>query len=288
VLPGAADFMRAIEFTKVESIGNDFVLVDADAFPSDRDLRAFVVGACARRLGIGSDGLLALRKGPGPGELDLRMFNPDGTEDFCGNGLRCAARYAVDRGWVGGEFVIHHLGRDVEVSTACDLVSTTIGVATFEPTHVPLAASKELFDGCLDVAGETLTVSALSTGSTHTVIFVDALPSDARFLALSPLIENHELFPQRTSVIWTQHVGDLSLRLRIWERAVGETLGCGSGSSAAAAVLARKLGRGGTVQVESRGGTVRVSMEDWRSPITVAGTARVVYTGEWPIATDAT
>jgi diaminopimelate epimerase len=211
------------------------------------------------------------------------MFNPDGSEDFCGNGLRCAARYAADHGWVGNEFAIHHFGRRVQVSVSGERVSTTLGVATFNPRDIPLARDSELFEGELSVGGEKLTVSSLSTGSAHTVIFVDALPDDERFFALSPLIETHELFPERTSVIWAQQVSPMALRLRIWERAVGETLGCGSGSSAAAAVLVRKLGRGGEVTVENPGGTVQVSMGDWRSPITISGKAREVYVGEWEL-----
>jgi diaminopimelate epimerase len=272
--------MSGTPFTKVQSIGNDFVLIDLHAFGTDEELKAFVVKACERRFGVGSDGLLALGKAETPGELVLRMFNPDGTEDFCGNGLRCGARYAIDRGWVDREFTIRHLGRQVHVAADGKSVATTLGQASFAPNDVPLAAgSAELFEGSLDVAGERLIVSAVSTGSTHTVVFVDELPNDSRFFALSPLIEHHELFPARTSVIWTQVVSDRRLKLRIWERGVGETLGCGSGSSAAAVAHFRRLGRGGLVEVDNRGGTVTVSMADWRDAITITGEADEVYSG---------
>lgn len=273
--------MRSIPFVKAQSIGNDFVLIALDAFASDSDLVAFTIRACERRFGIGSDGLLALGKGPGADRLTLRMFNPDGSEDFCGNGLRCAARYALDNRWIGDRFTIHHLGREVTVCASGEMIATELGLAVYDPSQVPLAEGlPEQFEAPLDVAGETLIVSALTTGSTHTVIFVDQLPDDARFSALSPLIENHEAFPHKTSVIWTQRVAERKLKLRIWERAVGETLGCGSGSSAAAAAYFRKTGLSGSVEVVNPGGAVTVSMADWRAPITISGRAQVVFGGQ--------
>src|SRR5688572_28569977 len=127
VLAGAAAGVRAAEpahrrtgegipIAKVESVGNDFVLVEKGDLPfkDEESLRLFAIKVCERRFGVGSDGLLVIAPNTEhrtPNTISLRMFNPDGTEDFCGNGLRCAAQYAHEKGWVGDEFTIDHQGR---------------------------------------------------------------------------------------------------------------------------------------------------------------------------------
>jgi diaminopimelate epimerase len=115
---------------------------------------------------------------------------------------------------------------------------------------------------------------------------VDKLPDDARFFRVSPQIETHALFPERTSVLWTRVEGPDQLRLRIWERGVGETLGCGTGACAAV-VLARaqaKIAGAGEVTVASKGGALRVSWPGGvDDPVTLIGPAEIVFTGTWPL-----
>lgn len=127
--------------------------------------------------------------------------------------------------------------------------------------------------------------SALSTGSTHVVILTDHLPDEESFLSVSPKIEVDPLFPIRTSVIWAEETAEDSLRLLIWERGVGETFGCGTGATAAAADYMRRKGRGGTVSVTSKGGTLRVSASSWDSILTLEGQAEIVYRGRFPLQT---
>ena len=266
----------------MESIGNDFVLVTQNDLGSQLDsavLERLAIQACTRRWGVGSDGLLVVDRAPGG--VTMRMFNPDGTEDFCGNGLRCAARFAVDSGWVGTEFQIEHLREMVPVKVSGDRIETIISPASFDPLRVPLLHSVgELFQSeiFLERIDKQLRISSLTTGSTHTVLFVDRLPSDEEIQVVGPALEHHPFFPKRTSVIWAVIEGE-SLRIRIWERGAGETLGCGTGSSAAAAVFCRIRGRGGIVEVRNRGGTVIVEMESWDSPIRLSGSAHLVFQG---------
>lgn len=266
--------MSGLPFAKVQSLGNDFVLVHYDDV-AGMDLSTLALDLCRRHFSVGADGLLVL--GRDGGQLTLRMFNPDGTEDFCGNGLRCAAWYAHENGWIGNETTIHHHGRDVAVRIDAEgHVETTLGTASFAPADIPLEG-RELFEGPLPVGGETLTVSALSTGTAHTVIFVDELPEDERFFHLSPLIEHHPWFAERTSVMWAKIEGPDRIRLRIWERGAGETLGCGTGSAATAAAYLRREGRGGKVTVVNPGGTVTMQMASWDAPIVAIGKAQTVY-----------
>jgi len=313
-----------IPFWKLQSIGNDFPLVHLEEMGSalafrerahaaeaaeivppqstkecsvtpdqtplaetgglDTFLSELSIAICDRRFGVGGDGLLAV--GMEEGTVRLRMFNPDGTEDFCGNGIRCAAVHAHALGWVGTTFTIRHLDREIPVEIGEGRVRTIIGVADYRSEKVPHTAIGQLYNSTIWSgmdSGMPLSIfgSALTTGSTHTVIPTAALPDQETFESVSPKIERSPLFPDRTSVIWAQETGDNQLQLLIWERGVGETLGCGTGASAAAANYLRGKGRGGTVEVTSKGGTLRVSMDSWSAPITVEGVAERVFQGEF-------
>ncbi len=272
-----------LRFWKVQSIGNHFPLVLASEY--DGDLSELAIMMCRDHFGVGGDGLLVV--GTGGTDLTLRMFNPDGTEDFCGNGLRCAARFGFDQGMVGASFNILHLGRTVPVTVEGTLIKTVIGTASYDPKDVPTIIAGELFDETIFAARDSdwsvvLAGSALSTGSTHVVLPVGSLPDDEGFRAISSRLEVDPRFPQRTSVIWAARDGE-ALSIRIWERGVGETLGCGTGSSAAAVDWMRRRKRGGRIEVRNPGGTVWVSADTWSSPITLEGEAITVFQGEFPI-----
>lgn len=287
-----------ISFTKMESIGNDFVLVHMDDV-AEEELPQLARNVCRRHFSVGSDGLLAL--GVENGTLTLRMFNPDGSEDFCGNGLRCAAIYAFSEGWAGKDALIRHHGRVVHTQLIEDgFVRTWFDAASFEPAAVPFetlaissyvdakredhgpsapSSSKELFLAPLRLDHRTVEISAVSTGSTHTIIFTEELPSDEEFERVGPAIECHPLFPERTSVIWVKEVGPGDLSIRIWERGAGETRGCGTGSAAAAVVYARASDFSGLITVRNPGGVVRVALPDWRGPYTTEAPAHIVFKG---------
>ncbi|MDR3689411.1 MAG: diaminopimelate epimerase [Fimbriimonas sp.] len=276
-----------LPFWKLQSIGNDFVLIHLDDLKVEADLDGalaqLAIRACNRRFGIGSDGLLAVSMSGS--DVLMRMFNPDGTEDFCGNGLRCAAFHCHGAGWVGTAFTMRHLGREIAVTVDGSKVTTNIGGADYDPARVP-QKNGELFNqtvwsGMDSGMPLSLFGSALTTGSTHVVIPTSCLPDDDSFRSISPKIETDPLYPQRTSVIWSQEIEPMKLKIRIWERGVGETLGCGTGSSAAAADYLRRKSKGGSVEVVNPGGSVTVSMDAWYTPITVEGIATEVYQGKF-------
>jgi diaminopimelate epimerase len=260
-----------VPFWKLEAIGNDFVVVEGGVIPESA-YADFAQFACQRRWRIGSDGLLVVS--PFEDGLLMRMFNPDGSEDFCGNGLRCSARFGEAQGWVGGSFVQWHGGIAIETELQGRLVRTTLGVPTYEPAKVPHCGASALVDAVIgDVIG-----SAISTGSTHLVIPVQEPISEADFQRLGPMLECDPLFPERTSVIWARPMSLEELEIRIWERGVGETLGCGTGASAAAVDDMRRRG-GSSRIVHSRGGQVTI---DWNGPgerVAITGEAKVVFAG---------
>ena len=283
--------MSTIAFWKVESIGNDFVLVHQDDVNArangdvEKFLSALAIAASERRFGVGSDGLLLVA--PDGKDVRLRMFNPDGTEDFCGNGLRCAAIHATAQGWVSDRFVIHHHGVDVP-TTVCGegCIETQLAPASYRPEDIPVAFTQDpekTFKRKPLWQGLDLDASSLTTGSTHTIVWVDELPGDEEFHHLGPRIENDAQFPQRTSIIWAREATPMKLEIRIWERGAGETLGCGTGASAAAVDYMRRKNVSGSVEVKSKGGSVVVAAKSWDAPLLVRGTARELFKGNYSL-----
>jgi diaminopimelate epimerase len=265
-------------FVKMHGAGNDFVVVEGEW----EDWAALAPDLCDRRAGAGADGILVALPSA-TADVRMRMYNPDGTEDECGNGLRCLALYALRRGLVRepgfrvqtlagvrGVRVEDREGREARVTT-------DLGRASLSPASIPALTDREdLLGFALPVGDETLEAHSLSTGTAHTVVF--ETPDAERFRRLSPRIEHHPMFPERTSVLWTEVTGSDSVRVRIWERGVGETLACGTGAAAVAAA-AHLAGRTGPrVAVTSRGGTLEVVVGEKLS-LTLTGPAAFVYEG---------
>jgi diaminopimelate epimerase len=283
-----------LPFTKMQAVGNDFVVVEEAMWPADTDWSAAAIRLCDRHFGVGADGLLVV----GPSEVAnvrMRMFNPDGTEDMCGNGLRCVIAFGVEQGNIPGSgyaetitgriyYTYGHGNLDVPNN-----IATVLGAPKFAPADLPMRADgmDRVIGYPLPLAsGERLTVSVVSTGTTHTVIWVDELPDDDRFLSVSPAIENHPVFPARTSVLWVKPEGPTTAFVRIWERGAGETLGCGTGA-AAVAVLGIEEGRFSRdavlIRVRSKGGVLDAGYypNNAEEPVLLVGAAHIVFAGTW-------
>ena len=278
---------RPLEFTKMQGVGNDFVLIDGRHYPEE-DWEAVAVTLCARRTGVGADGLLVLEETE-QADIRMRMFNPDGSPDVCGNGLRCVVRYAVERGIIAQDRlqVMTLAGvRSAQVNrdSLGQIHTVTVGMGQpwFEPACIPMYVHQErVLNFPLKLSSEaTLPITALSTGSTHAVTFVEVLPDDALFFSVSPLVENHPLFPDRTSLMWCVVESPTRLRIRIWERGAGETWGCGTGACAAAvaAILHGYSPANTPITIASRGGELQIQWQPGDS-IAMTGPAAVVFEG---------
>jgi len=270
-------------FVKMQGVGNDFVLLDLRQSAPDRDWSEVARKLCDRHFGVGADGLLLITSSA-VADFGFRMFNPDGTEDFCGNGLRCAVRYVSDQhtGVPGGFTVETVSGVRAARRLPCSevpLIEVEMEAPAFEPSRIPVDTSLErVVDYPLALPDAALQITAVSTGSTHSVTFVDRLPDDHTFFRISPLVENHPMFPARTSLMWVKVVDRDSLQMRIWERGAGETLGCGTGACAAM-VAARLHGYvGDAARVRSRGGELTVRWSG-KGPVLLIGPAEYVFTG---------
>ncbi|NLC56062.1 MAG: diaminopimelate epimerase [Armatimonadetes bacterium] len=271
-----------MRFWKVQAAGNDFILFDRRCEPEE-DWAALAPRLCNRHTGVGSDGLLILLPSA-RADYRVRMFNPDGSEDFCGNGLRGVGRYLHAAGIFAGDtlsletFSGERRLRYLPRPGGAPEITVNMGAPVWNAAAIPARAPADPVIGVpLQVAGVELTVTSLSTGTAHTVIFTEELPEDALFFAASPAIEHHPWFPERTSVLWCRVEAPDRLRLRIWERGVGETLACGTGVCAAAAAARHHGLAGDSVRVFCPGGEFEVTREG--EALWLRGPAEIVFSG---------
>jgi diaminopimelate epimerase len=256
-----------LRFVKMHGLGNDFIVVDDRGLLWDFDPDA-VRWLCDRHFGVGADGLILVRPADdGRSDFFMLYYNSDGTTaEMCGNGIRCFAKWLVDRSLVDGDtLTVQTLGgaKTIEVERCEDGTMALARVDMGEPV-LDLAAVPAKLDGMtavdypIETAAGTVNVTIVSMGNPHAVIWVDDVDT-AAVDTIGPLVENHPAFPRKTNVEFAQALPDEHrIRLRVWERGVGETLACGTGACAAlvASVLGGRTTR--TVTVELPGGELRV------------------------------
>jgi len=277
-----------IEFVKMHVAGNDFLVVES-THPG-LDWPAAARALCARRFGVGSDGLMVIELGGGE-RPSVRMFNPDGSEDVCGNGMLCVAVFLREKGAVeDDEFAVNSLDGPKVVRLearegGAPAARINMGRARFDPRLIPALCDKPaIINHPLDAGGAAFEISALTTGTSHAIIFADALPDDGYFFKWAPRIECHPMFPRRTSVTWAVVASRDRVVTRVWERGgVGESLSCGTGACAVAAVTSRLKLTGPRVVVCSRGGELTVET-DKNGHMWLGATPQTVFTGRAPLS----
>ncbi len=255
-----------INFTKMHGAGNDFIVFEAPAgapLPDAHQLRRLA----DRHTGIGFDQALILQAPVRPGtDAFYRIFNSDGIEvEQCGNGVRCLAALVHGSRKMNGEGLAHPgLTLDspagvIQAKIQADgLVAVDMGAPNFDPASLPFDAPAPASAYRLDAGGESVEIGVVSMGNPHAVLRVPSVGS-APVERLGPIIESHPRFPKRVNVGFMEVVSRSHIRLRVYERGVGETLACGTGACAAVA-LGRRLGLlDEEVRVSARGGELRVN-----------------------------
>lgn len=276
-----------MRFAKLESLGNDFILIELDETP--RDFGAFVRAICDRKRGVGADGVLLTLPGDADVAARVEIWNADGSEAaISGNGVRCAAR------WLASRRAVADRSReadavDVVISTRAARLAVRVprardggirvplGEPRFEPAKIPMRVEGERFvEAKLD--GVPIAVTALSVGNPHAVLFVDGPVAASR---LGPIVESHPAFPERTNVEFVRVAAPDRLIVVVWERGVGPTASSGTGAAAAfaAAVVTGRASRRATVEME--GGSIAVGWDE--GGVWTEAPAREVFAGEWPL-----
>jgi diaminopimelate epimerase len=268
-----------IRFSKMHGSGNDFMVVRWPAglpVPSREQVRRWA----DRRLGVGFDQLLlVMESAPGQNETAYRIFNHDGGEvEQCGNGARCIAQFLCHE--TDSRLRLRSLGGLVEAHVeGGGRVSVNLGEPNFDPASLPFRAEAPSDRYRLVVAGEEVDFGAVSLGNPHAVIAVDSVER-APVGILGPELATHGDFPQGVNVGFAEFVDRGHIRLRVYERGVGETLACGTGAAAAVAV-GRRWGRlAESVEVGLAGGVLTVRWPGPGSPLWQTGPTTKVYEGQ--------
>lgn len=271
-----------VPFTKMQALGNDFIVIDARKGPLAPTPFAFLSKKlCYRRFGIGADQMLVLENSK-TADYKMLIFNADGSEvEMCGNGIRCLAKYIWDRGLSRKKVLsIETLAGIIKPAMAGDgMVRVDMGRPVLSPKLIPVNMEGEaVIDRPLQIEDRKFLITCISMGNPHAVIFVDSV-ADFPVSYYGPKVENHPLFPRRTNVEFVEVINGNEIGMRVWERGTGETLACGTGASAAAVAANLKGLTGKKVTVHLTGGDLFI---EWAADnhVYMTGPAEEVFVGE--------
>ena len=271
-----------LKFTKMQGVGNDFVVIDAvrqNISLSPEQIRYLA----DRHFGVGCDQLLLVEKPTIPNvDFRYRIFNADGGEvEQCGNGARCFVRFVHDQQLTTKNEILVETARGIIRPRLENdgQVTVDMGAPRFMPADIPFVATEQALSYDLDVGAAEVVIGAVSMGNPHAVQIVDDVDS-APVAEQGPLIEHHTRFPQRVNAGFMQVVDAHRIRLRVYERGTGETLACGTGACAAA-VTGIQLGKlASPVTVAMRGGELTIRWAGDNNSVLMTGPAVTVFEGE--------
>lgn len=283
-----------IPFTKMQATGNDFILLNfledgPELSPS------LIRQMCERRTGIGADGIIIICSSE-HADFQMRIFNSDGSEgEMCGNGISCFSMLVSDLCLIDNS-------NEITIETKAGIIKTrhlqmegkkagvkvNMGFPIFNKNLIPMLGDGDYaFDEGILIEDTTFKVSSILMGVPHTILYtenIDKLKSE-EFRRVGKSIEECKYYPRKTNVMFTEIINKHHLKIKPWERGAGETLGCGTGSCAAA-VISIMTGRSqNPVKVENPGGILHVEWEDGK-PVYMTALADIVFTGVWEMESD--
>ncbi len=292
-----------MDFTKMQGLGNDYVYVDCFR-QQVNDPQRLAVQISDRHFGVGSDGLILICPS-NAADVKMRMFNADGSEaQMCGNGIRCLAKYVYDHKLVppGHEFSVPGqetfsaslrietgrgiltVGLETDGNDNAARICVNMGQPILKASEIPVAIDAEqVVDIALPIDEQELSMTCVSMGNPHAVFFCEDL--DAIDLTyIGPLLEHHDLFPQRINVHFVKPDSPREFTMRTWERGSGITLACGTGACACAVagVLIGRCQR--LVRAHLPGGDLDLNWSDTDNCVYMTGPAQEVFQGTWPDA----
>lgn len=276
-----------MKFTKMQGIGNDYVYVDCfqETVSNPGEIAKFVSD---RHFGIGSDGLI-LVKPSDVADCEMDMYNMDGSQGaMCGNGIRCVAKFAYDKGIVNKKNIsvatksgIKYLELTVKngkVST----VKVNMGSPVLNAKTIPVVSEKEqVINEPLEVDGSVYHITAVSMGNPHAIVYMDDV-ENLDIAKIGPLFENHIDFPDRINTEFVKVIDRHTLQMRVWERGSGETLACGTGACAVAvaSTLNGLVDEDVPITVKLLGGDLKILWNRQENLVYMTGPATTVFEGE--------
>jgi len=290
-----------MKFTKMEGCGNDYVYVDARE--RNEDWSSLARAISNRHFGVGSDGLILLEVSHNA-NLKMTMFNADGSEGrMCGNGIRCLAKFAIDREIVEKELDSITVETLSGIRTVVPIrengvvigARVSMGKPILKPAEIPVTVASNLgrfvgdarVDYPLYVRGKELALSFVSMGNPHAVLFLEEPVEEFPLHEIGPYVEHHPMFPEGVNFEIVNIIGPSKMRARVWERGSGETMACGTGACAigvAASVLdIKQYNDVETIEplmVSLPGGTLDIEWDGF-GEVFMTGPAVEVFSGEW-------
>ena len=273
-----------MKFHKMQGAANDFVVIDGREL-TGVDWSARAIRACDRRVGVGADGILVLEHS-GSDDFRMRYHNADGSVgEMCGNGIRCMAKFAIDIGATEKRELAWETGAGrvttevLEYGEGRTMVRADMGPPRFAPADIPVdVTGDDVREAVFSVNGSQLKLTCVSMGNPHAVTFVDSV-ADFPLERVGPEVEHHPAFPNRTNFEIVEVIDPGHLRMRVWERGVGETQACGTGACAVAVAGQLVRQTNPEVEIDVPGGRLTVA---WRpgENVLLTGPAETSFTGD--------
>ena len=266
----------------MHGLGNDFVVIDAinqtvDLAPAQLKLIA------DRHFGIGCDQILLVESPTVPNaDFRYRIFNSDGGEvQQCGNGARCFVQFVHEKGLTNKDTIsVETLGGIIEIRRQINgEVTVNMGIPNFQPQSLPLLVNEQKAHYSINIGDKEISFGAVSVGNPHAVIQVDDIDK-APVSEWGEALESHDIFPERVNVGFMQILDRNRIRLRVFERGVGETLACGTGACAAVLVGIYWELLNNKVTVELPGGNLLIEWDNGQAPVFMTGPAKTVFDGQ--------
>ena len=271
-----------LKFTKMHGIGNDFVVIDAIS-QKVALTTAQIRQLGDRHFGVGFDQLLLVEESTrSDAQFRYRIYNADGGEvEQCGNGARCFARFVHETGMTSSSTIPVETARGLIRLILEDdgQVTVDMGVPDFTPAALPFVAENTADYYDLMVNGDKYAIGAVSVGNPHAVLLVESVDK-APVTTLGPAIESHTRFPNHVNAGFMEIIDRSHIRLRVYERGVGETLACGSGACAAVAVGIHNRLLDNAVEVELTGGNLAIRWSGEGASLMMTGPAETVFQGQ--------
>ncbi|MGZ7046883.1 MAG: diaminopimelate epimerase [Methanobacterium sp.] len=241
--------IKKIHFSKMHGLGNDYIVIDefrGEIIPEEKK-NEISVEICSRRFSIGADGVIFICPSRTE-DIRFRIFNSDGSEaEMCGNGIRCFSKYVYDKGIIKKDILdVETLGGTKRITLTIEdekvsFARVDMGPASFNASEIPIISpNDEVIEEELDVEGEIYKITAVNVGNPHAVIFTENL-DEVPLGEIGPVIETHEVFPQKINVHFVNILSKNEIEMITWERGAGMTLACGTGAFSCV-IAAFKLG----------------------------------------------
>lgn len=273
-------------FCKMQATGNDFVLIDYLTNKFDYSLKLLAEFLCNRHYGVGGDGIIIIDKS-NISDFKMRIFNKDGSEaEMCGNGIRCFAKYAFERKLTDKkEFTIETLAGIKKIKLITEertviSVEVDMGNPEFNYEKIPVIYLDSRREDSIKI--EENEIHPISMGNPHAVCFAHDV-GKLDILKIGPIIENYKNFPNKTNVEFVQIVDKKNIKVRVWERGVGETLSCGTGACASAVVSILKKNADSELFVDLPGGKLEIKYNNLKNNVELIGPAEFVFDGKMDI-----